>query len=692
MNPEFDDLIPLFVSEARERLDRFATLAPRLGEDPAAVAEAKRELHTLKGAGRMLQLPALSDLCHAAEGALGSPGPETGRLMTEASDALAAMVDAIARGETPNLPAALVGALEAAASGPAAAPPAGAANEPRESPSDATAEAPAPAVSTDVRIGSAAMDTMTERATRIRILAQGAEAINERLHELARLADRGVYEPHPEQVLAVLSASLRSLAVWVEGGQRRLRRAADMQLEGTLALQLQPLRGALLSLARHARELARSLGREVTVETAGEDTRLDRRIARELETALLHAVRNAVDHGIEPPEARRAAGKAATGTIRLAAVAAGRNVRLTIADDGAGIDPAAIARAAVARGLLDRDAARSLSDQEALQLVFRPGFSTRSKASDVSGRGVGLDAVAAAVHRIGGRVELDTAPGKGTAVLLEVPLARRGEQLLVLRVGALRVALLKGWVCEVGILRPEDLVERSGRSLVRRDQRLVPLAPLARLLGEPAAARQLLLLGEVAGQPLAVAADKVEGEVEAIVRAAPKRGRAGDLVEGFALLPSGEPVVVLSTPALARPELASRTVRKAVAVQARPLSVLLVDDSLVTREMERRLLEDAGFLVVTAGDAGEALSRLGESRYDCLIADVEMPGMDGLELTRTTRSLPQLAQLPVVVVSTRDRPEDRLAALEAGADAYLSKKKLDAAELVALVRRLGGAH
>jgi len=692
MKAEFADLIPLFVSEARERIDRLSALAPKVAGEREAVTEAKRELHTLKGAGRMLQLPALSDLCHAAEGALGNPGDATPKLMTEAVDTLAQMVDAVSRGETPQLPETLMTALEQAAGGTATAPPAPPSADATGEAKASTAEPVLPAVSTDVRINSAAMDAMTERATRIRILSQGAEAINERLHELARLADRGVYEPHPEQVLAVLSASLRSLAVWVEGGQRRLRRVADTQLEGTLALQLQPLRGAMLSLARHARELARSLGREVAVETAGEDTKLDRRIARELEEALIHAVRNAVDHGIEPPEVRRRAGKPETGTLRIAAHAAGRNVRLTIADDGAGIDAAAVAQAAVTRGLLDEGAATTLSEQEAVQLLFRPGFSTRAAASDVSGRGVGLDAVAAAVHRIGGRVDLDTVPGKGTTLVLEVPLARRGEQLLVLRVGSLRVALLKGWVREVLGLSSEHVVTRSGRRLIRLGERMAPLAELAGLLGEQAAAEQLLLVGEVAGQPLAVAVDRVESEVEAIVRTAPSRSRTGDLIEGLALLPSGEPVVVLSTPALVRSDLAARGVARVATAQVRRLSILLVDDSLVTREMERRLLEDAGFLVATAGDADEALTRLGETTYDCLIADIEMPGMDGLELTRTTRGLPQLAQLPVIVVSTRDRPEDRLAALEAGADAYLSKKKLDAAELVALVRRLAGAR
>jgi CheY-like chemotaxis protein len=200
----------------------------------------------------------------------------------------------------------------------------------------------------------------------------------------------------------------------------------------------------------------------------------------------------------------------------------------------------------------------------------------------------------------------------------------------------------------------------------------------------------LLLEGVVSGQPLALAVDDVLREQEVLVRPITRKVATDRLLEGVALLTSGEPVGVLSPVVLAQREYLRALPVPEVRVVQQRVRVLLVDDSMVTREMERRLLEDAGFLVAASSDAEEALSRLGEEVFDCVVTDIEMPGMDGFELTAQLRSMEHFAHLPIVVVSTRDRPEDRLRGLKAGADAYLTKQSLDAGELVHLVRRLSG--
>jgi chemotaxis protein histidine kinase CheA len=524
----------------------------------------------------------------------------------------------------------------------------------------------------------------------MRLLAAGASHFVERISELARLAEEGARQPHPEQVLHSLATALRSLTAEVDEGQRRLRRIAESQVEGLQALQVQPLRSFLHSLARHARELARSLGREIAVEIAGDETRLDRTIAADIEEALLHLVRNAVDHGVEPPAARLAAGKPPAGTIRIEASSRGARVRLAIADDGGGIDTAAVIAAAASRGLVDGAKASSLAPEEVYRLIFTPGFSTRREVTEVSGRGVGLDAVAAAVARLGGDVTLASTPGAGTTATVEVPSARRGDDVLIARVGHVRLGLPAGIVRRVTQIALADVVERNGHSLARTGDRLVEFVALAALCGESPAARQLLLEGSVAGQAIAVAVDALDGQEEVLVRPLTRAVPTDSLIEGVALVSSGEPIGVLSPLALTQRE-ALRPAPGTAALRAPSrLRVLLVDDSLVTREMERRLLEDAGFVVAVAADAAEALARLGTDRFDCVVTDVEMPGMDGYELTRHLRGVPQFAQLPVVVVSTRERPEDRLRGLEAGADAYLTKQGLNPAELVGLVNRLGG--
>jgi two-component system chemotaxis sensor kinase CheA len=769
MEEEFADLVPLFVEESRERLEKLALCLPRLAGDPQAAVpaaiEARRELHTLKGAGRMMRLGAFAELCHAAEELLHGlrPGaPATAGLiplLTRVLDRLSDMVDVVRRGGADPAPdTELEGLLgmalpggggagtTAGAAAPAATAPVGAAAEPGAGPSPAASEekpagvpaardapsplpaAPSPlpaprAASGDIRVDSRALDTVAERAMELRILALAARPAAERLYELARLAEEGMREPQPGQVLTVLAAMLRRAAMDVESGQRRLLHAAEEQLDRMLKLQLQPLRGSLLALARYAREIGRSLRREVEVVVEGEETRLDRRIARELEEALLHLVRNAVDHGVEAPEVREGRGKPRAGRIHLRAAASGSRVRLEIADDGAGIDVKRVRQQAVQAGLLDDAAAAALGHDEVLRLLFAPGFSTRKRVSETSGRGIGLDVVAAAVSRVGGEVFLSSAPRRGTTVAVEVPVARRGEHVLLLAVGALRLALPSAVVRRATRLDDATVVvERDGRSFARlpgrapgsqappeahllpgraadageeasgAEERLVAFVPLARLYGQAPAAHQVLLEGQVSGQPLALVVDDVLREQEVLVRPLTRKVATDHLLEGVALLASGEPVGVLSPAVLAQREYLRALPVAATRAVGRRVRVLLVEDSLVTREMERRLLEDAGFEVAAAADAAEALSRLGEETFDCVVTDIEMADMDGFELTTQLRGMEHFAHLPIVVVSTRDRPEDRLRGLKAGADAYLTKQSLDAGELVQLVRRLSAQN
>jgi two-component system chemotaxis sensor kinase CheA len=741
VDAEFADLVPLFVEEARDRIERLATFVPSMEADAQSVVEVKRELHTLKGAGRMLQIAPLAELCHAAEEVIQAGPPGLIGLLTRTIDELSGMVDAVSRSEEPGRNIDFLDVLMRAAApatpgaAPALAAPAGGNGAsapvpdepppappleslPPESEADeglpsgftAAAEPAKAAVSAaskpatlggDIRVDTSSLDAVAERATQVRIMALAGRQVVERIYELARLAEEGLHEPQPTQVLAVLSTMLRRVAVELEGGQRRLIRASEEQLDKMLSLQLQPLRGSLHSLARHARELARTLGREVEVELEGEDTRLDRRIARELDDALIHLVRNSVDHGIEPPAVRQARGKPPAGLLQIRASAEGPRVRLVIQDDGRGIDFDGVIRRAVSIGLVDAGSAGRMGKEEALRLLFSPGFSTRKQITDISGRGIGLDVVASVVNRVGGEVFLDSEPGKGTTFRVEVPVARRGEAVMLLRVGQLRLALPSSVARRATRLSPDAIIEREGRTFAvlseggdrggreGRSDRLVPFVPLSRLYRQPAEDVQLLIEGMASGQPLALAVDDVEGEQEVLVRPITRKIATDRLLEGVALLASGEPVGVLSPAVLSQREyLRVLPSAQEKTVAARRVRILLVDDSMVTREMERRLLEDAGFHVSAASDAQEALTLLAEEPFDCVVTDIEMPGMDGFELTAHLRGMEHFAQLPIIVVSTRDRPDDKLRGLKVGADAYLTKQSLDAGELVDLVRRL----
>jgi chemotaxis protein histidine kinase CheA/CheY-like chemotaxis protein len=654
VDEEFQDLLPLFLTEGKRRLEHLLELAPEVGDRKAAT-EARRELHTLKGSSRMLQLRDIAELCHAGESLLQQEDI-TPAAFTELLDQLGQHLGELARSD--------------------------------EAEAAAEEETPEKEEMTDHRISVDAADRLTGSTAAIRLLTLSGMATAGRLLELAQLAHENVDEVNREQVLAMLATQLRQVGNDLEGTLHRLLQHAEGQLKRLLDLQLQPLRPYLQNLARHARELARDLNREVEVEVEGGDEKLDQRIAQELQGAFLHLVRNAVDHGIEPPDERLRAGKPRVGKVSISASSLGDRVEIVVSDDGAGVDPERILEVGRERGLV-RSEVSNLSEVEMLQLLFTTGFSTRRDVSEVSGRGVGLDAVSTLVRQLGGDIWMDSKPGRGSSVFVSVPAARRGERVLILRSGFERLALPKSNVRWVRAGGHHNLVVGDGGLLADIDGDLMRVVALPDLLGLGEMPAQPVLIDiQASGVDRILAVEEVEGEAEVLVRPFAAGVPAPACYSGVALLPSGEPVAVLAPRALINQAvLAPR--RSLPASQPERLRVLLVEDSLVTREMERRMLEDEGFLVTATAGAEEALGRLGEETYDCVVTDFEMPDMDGLELTRKVRGMERLAQLPIIIVSTRDQPGDRLAGLEAGADAYVTKQALEAAKLAAIIRRLG---
>jgi len=418
MRDDLDDLLPLFLEEAGSRLDRLTALLGVAGEDAGAAVQVRRELHALKGAARLMSLSHIADLCHQAEDCMvgeGTTGIDGARSIVEG---LAEIVDDLQDVSDPP-------AIEARVTGP-------------EVPG--TAERVIRGGSGELRVATEVVDGLAERSARMRIAARAGGAPVQKLFELALIAERGHAEGSSEHVLADLGASLRRAALEIEATNKTLQQLSEEQLDSALRLQVQPLRPFLRTLARHTRELASSLGKEVNVTTSGGDVQLDRRILEAVREAALHLVHNAVDHGIEDVESRHRSGKGSEGRIHFGAEADGDRVQLVVWDDGRGIDPEEVVRVAVERGLVNPSAAAKLAPDETYQLLQLPGFTTRNLATDVSGRGIGLDAVAASFRAIGGDIWIRSTPGEGTRVTVEVPVARRGERVLVVQVGELLLA------------------------------------------------------------------------------------------------------------------------------------------------------------------------------------------------------------------------------------------------------------
>jgi chemotaxis protein histidine kinase CheA len=666
---DVSDLLPLFLEEAGSRLDRLVALLGRAAEDPDAAVQVRRELHALKGASRMMGMGEVADLCHKAEDCLvGTATADfeeaktiTDRL-TEILDELEESSHAAAAGADPRVPTASASSDIEIRGGPG-----------------------------ELRVATRVVDGLAERSARMRVSAKAGNTLVKQLFEIASSTGRSLEDQSSEEVLATLLASVRHAALELEGMTKLLQQLSEEQLDAVLRLQVQPLRPFLRTLARHTRELALSLGKQVKVTTSGGDVQLDRRILEAIREAALHLIRNAVDHGIEDSTTRSDADKEPEGHIHLGAEADGDRVRLFVSDDGHGIDPAVVIDVAVDQGLVSPAAASRLSPDEAYQLLYLPGFTTREIATDVSGRGVGLDAVEASIRAIGGDLWIRSTLGEGSRVTVEVPVTRRGEGVLVVQVGQLQLAMPSAAVRSFRRLRPEMVVSvEEERTLIQSGNARMAAVFLSRLLGQPDSDNAVLIETTVGGTNTAVVVDAILGEEEVFVRPLPVGAGAPRSIEGVALVSSGRPVPVLSLKRIGHLDLSAPAQTEADQRPGRSLSVLLVEDSKVTREMLRRLLEQGGLAVTAVTSAEEAIQRLEKETPDCVVTDIEMPGLSGIDLTSRLRSSERFSELPVVVVSTRHHPGDRLAGLEAGADAYLAKQELNGRELIALIRRVAG--
>jgi chemotaxis protein histidine kinase CheA/CheY-like chemotaxis protein len=455
-------------------------------------------------------------------------------------------------------------------------------------------------------------------------------------------------------------------------------------LDGTVReLRLVPVGSVLERYPRVVRDLARDLGKAARVEIEGESAVIDREVIEPLDQALLHLVRNSVDHGIEAPAIRKESGKPEHGKIRISAKIAASRLQLVIADDGGGIDLAAVRRVAVERGLVDARA--DASDEQALQWIMLPGFTTRATATQVSGRGVGLDAVHSTVQALGGSLRVSSERGRGTSFHLSVPINTAITSVLMFHVGEARYALPAGSVEAIVDAHEYKLEDGlSGPVISYRDVD-IPVVSLPELLARRtwSADRRRLVIVRTGFGLIACAGGRDHEHREAVMRPVGSLLSSQTIATSAIVLENGEIALVLN-PA----RLYSRQQTRAEQLAA-PMSstVLVTDDSPIVRDLICEVLRSHGVIVVEAGDGLEALEQLERHpEVSLLVTDVEMPRMNGLDLIRRIRA-GQGRRLPAVVVSTRGSDEDKRIAASIGADAYLVKSDLTHDSLWTLIER-----
>ncbi|SPA32440.1 Response regulator receiver ATP-binding histidine kinase, cheA family [Cupriavidus taiwanensis] len=484
----------------------------------------------------------------------------------------------------------------------------------------------------------------------------------------------------------------------------RATRLARRLYDSALASRMRPLSDGLAGYARMVRDLGRALGKSVHLELSGAGTQVDRDILEALDAPLAHLLRNAVDHGIEAPAVRAAQGKPPEGVVTLHARHNAGRLQIEISDDGAGVDLDALRRAIVRRRLASEDTAARLSQAELLDFLLLPGFSMRDTVSEVSGRGVGLDAVQEMVRRVRGSLRLTQQPGHGLHFSLELPLTLSVVRTLLVDVAGEAYAFPLGRVLRATSVARGEIEQTEGHQHFRHEGRAIGLVSAAQVLqraGADAAPASeqvpVVVIGE-GERTYGIAVDRMLGERLLVVQPLPAAlGKIRDIAAG-SLTDDGTPVLIFDVEDMIRSveKLVSEGriegVRQgaAASVQARARRVLVVDDSLTVRELQRKLLAGRGYDVTVAVDGMDGWNVLRAEAFDLVITDIDMPRMDGIELVRRIRQDAALRQLPVMVVSYKDREQDRQRGLEAGADYYLAKGSFHDAALLDAVQDLIG--
>jgi chemotaxis protein histidine kinase CheA len=670
VDPSLAEPLALFVTEtegyARTANECLLALERGEGDLPRRHQQLARVLHTLKGTAATFGLTGLAEAAHRMESAIdlareaGSPLPASlVDALLRCVDGFVATLRACAAGrEEPPFPQALIAALGSPRPRRLSIPP------------PATPD-PGPAEPPELASWPVAAEDIAAFTREIEHLRDLHLRIDTRARELARIldgADALLSAPRLRPLRARL-AELRSCLT--DDGEETFEVIAALE-NGIKRICTLPVRTVLDPLHRAVRDLCRGSGKRARLSIVGGDAVLDRRLLDALRGPLVQLVRNAVDHGVERPEVRRAANKDPEAQIVINVGQQGNLVFIEVADDGAGLDRAALGAVALANGLVTREQLEAMTAPEIDRLVFYPGLSTRAEVSEVSGRGVGLDVVLGEVRNLDGSIDVQTRPGQGTRFTIQMPMELGSSWLLVVSavVGSYGVPLAGVET----VLAARDEAMRVGRRHMSLEylESLIPIVDLGWLLGQrerraPPAGQPLLVI-QADGKRIALAVDQIIGEQDLVVRALPPELSALPQWQGAATLARGDFLLVL------RPEWMVNQDSRAEQVMTR--RILVVDDSVTARALHRSILESGGYTVHGVPSAEQALHQLADTAYDAVIADVVMaPGeLDGLELLARIRAAQALSQLPVILVSVSEDRELRARGLALGADAYLTKK------------------
>ncbi len=716
-------LLELFREEAESQTQLLTAGLLALDRDGFAADQldgCMRAAHSLKGAARIVGFEEGVRVAHAIEDCFVAAQEGRLELRHAQIDLLLAAADLLLRiastpeahleewtthkkAEVDGCVASLARALAAPGDDPP--PSASTVEGPVSTPQRRTTDAPADA-DRGVRVNADSLNRLLglagESLVESRWLHPFAQSLLrlKRLHHesgkaLDRLRSTLSADPVNEQVEAALAAAQRRTDECQELLGRQLhdldifdRRSLNLSnrlYDEALACRMRPFADGIQGLPRMVRDVARSLGKEVRLDIVGQTTQVDRDILARLDAPLGHLLRNAVDHGLESPDERRASGKPVEGMLRLEARHSAGALHVIVSDDGPGVDLEKLRRAVVDRNLIDQRGATSLSEAELLEFLFLPGFSMKGAVTEISGRGVGLDVVQDMIRQVHGTVRVSSERGKGTRFQLQLPVTLSVVRALLAEIGGEPYAFPLAHIVRT-LTVPKDRIELlEGRQHFDFDGRRVGLVAADQVFetapGAPAVGHYpVIVLGD-ADHTYGLVVERFLGERELVVQ--PLEGRLAKIkdISAGALMPDGSPVLIVDTEDLVRSmdklvsdgRLGQVRVEAAAGQTRKQKRVLVVDDSLTVREVERKLLGNRGYDVEVAVDGMDGWNAVRTGQFDLVVTDIDMPRMDGIELTARIHKDVNLKSIPVIVVSYKDREQDRQRGLEAGAAYYLTK-------------------
>ncbi len=498
---------------------------------------------------------------------------------------------------------------------------------------------------------------------------------------------------------ALLSERLEDLDQF----SRRFSQLSDNLYHEVIASHMCPFVDGVHGFPRMVRDLAKHLGKQVHLEIVGQKTPVDRDILEKLESPLNHMLRNAIAHGIESPEQRRQLNKPETGTIRLEASHRAGMLCITVSDDGRGIDLDNLRQQIVKKQLTTAEMATQLSESELMEFLFLPGFSTAQKVTEIAGRGVGLDIAHTMVQEVGGLLKAQSDPGHGLSFHFQLPLTLSVIRALLVEISGEPYAFGLNRIDRVLMVNLEEVAISENRPYIVVDGENISLVSGRQVLelpetdGEQSDLLPVVILSNQTHR-YGIIVDKFLSERDLVVRPLDSRlGKVQD-ISAAALTDQGAPLLVIDVADLvcsieqlvSGGKLSLSTHQATGNVPTRQKRILVVDDSITVREMERKLLQNSGYQVDVAVNGMEGWNTVRSGQYDLVISDIDMPRMNGIELVQQIKEHPQLNQLPIIIVSYKDRQEDQLAGLQAGADYYLTKSSFHDNSLLTAVTDLIG--